>query len=478
MRFVVYLSILCALIPLVFTRPFFGLCLYYIVSLLQPKLLCWRGDFQDAMIVGVPLVMGAITVGVRRRVAEPRVDPRTGTVVGADWRLTRSRLFEFAWPLGALMLLMIYLTFNRLMSRFSLESSSESFRALWKVVLVTALLTGMATDYRRFRILYAVVALSVAFWAIKGGIKVLLIGPHQVYGKTYDNNLFALTSVMVLPMVFYHAMTVRRARWRYALFAASALISLAIICSQSRAGFVALAFVTVCMAWSSRYRFRVVGAVAMLGLCIMLVSRSEIEQRVQSIIAYQSDQSARSRLGSWNTAIAVWSANPVFGVGFNQYQPAARAMFGGKRDAHNIFLQNLAELGAVGHPIWLACVLGVPLSMYRFMVRARRLPAQYRWAYYWARGLLLGLVAFAIHGFFHNEEYLELMVTMVGLTVALRIMTRRVLVQDGLERIESARTAAAPAEQNRPVLAPQTNGPQGSSRPVIPFGARPLTWGR
>lgn len=476
MRFAIYLSILCALVPLVFTRPFFGLCLYYVVSLLQPKLLCWRGDFQDAMIVGVPLVLGAVTVGVRRRVLEPRIDPRTGTVIGADQHLTRSRLFEFAWPLGALALLMIYLTFNRVISRFPLESTSESFRALWKVVLVTALLTGMATDFRRFRILYVVVALSVAFWAVKGGIKVLLIGPHQVYGKTYDNNLFALTSVMVLPMVFYHAMTVRHARWRFALFAASALISLAIICSQSRAGFVALAVVTVCMAWSSRYRFRVVGAVAMLGICILFVSRNEIEQRVQSIISYQSDQSARSRLGSWNTAIAVWAANPVFGVGFNQYQPAARAMFGGKREAHNIFLQNLAELGVVGHPIWLACVLGVPLSMYRFMRQTRLLPVQYRWAYYWARGLLLGLLGFAIHGFFHNEEYLELMVTMVGLTVALRIMTRRVLMQDGLVRIESARLEAA---HIKPTTAtPGSTSPGSSAHPAAPFAPRPLAWGR
>jgi len=462
MRFFIYLSILGALVPLVFARPFFGLCLYYVVSLLQPKLLCWRGDFQDAMIVGVPLILGAVTVGVRRRVLEPRIDPRTGTVVGADSRLTRAKLFEVAWPLGAMLLLMIYLSFNRLVSRFPLESSSESFRALWKVVLVTALLTGMATDFKRFRILYAVVALSVAFWAIKGGVKVLLLGPHQVYGKTYDNNLFALTSVMVLPMVFYHAMTVRRARWRYALFAASALISLAVIGSQSRSGFVALAFVTICMAWSSRYRFRVLGAVGALGFCILFVSRQEIQQRVESIIYYDSDQSARSRLGSWNTAMKVWSANPIFGVGFNQYQPAARAMFGGKREAHNIFLQNMAELGVIGHPLWLALVLGVPLSMYRFMRHARLLPAQYRWAYYWARGLLLGLVAFAIHGFFHNEEYLELMVTMVGLTVALRIMTRRVLAQDGLERIETARATAG------------TGGKRSASAPALGSVWRPV----
>src|SRR5438045_2748622 len=80
-------------------------------------------------------------------------------------------------------------------------------------------LTARASDYRLVRVSYAVVALSVAFWAIKGGLKVILLGPHQVYGRTYDNNLFALTSVMTLPMVFYFALSVKHARWRAILFA-------------------------------------------------------------------------------------------------------------------------------------------------------------------------------------------------------------------------------------------------------------------
>ena len=464
MRFFVYVSLLIALVPLFFSRPFFGLCIYYVVSLLQPKILCWRGDFQDAMIVGVPLVLGAITVGVKRRMLLPKIDARSGQVAGAQHQVVKAKLFELAWPLAALFFLLLYIAANRAISPFPMNRSTEAFRALCKVFLVTALLTGMAVDHRRFRQLYIIVALSVAFWAIKGGFKVLALGPHQVYGKTYDNNLFALTSVMVLPMVFYHAMTVRRARWRYALFASSALIILAVIGSQSRAGFVALAFVVACMAWTSRYRFRALGAVAMAAVLTLYVSKGEIKNRIDSIIAYRADESARSRFGTWDTAMQVWSEHLLFGVGFNQYQPAARAMFGGKREAHNIFLQNLTELGLIGHPFWLAIVLGVPLSLLRFMHHAKRLPAQYRWAYYWARGLLLGLIAFSIHGFFHNEEFLELMITMFGLAVALQIMTRRVLAEDGLALHAEALQAA---ESNvRPVRPPRRIEP-GSRRPSI-----------
>src|SRR4029077_20437864 len=109
---------------------------------------------------------------------------------------------------------------------------------------------------RRFRIFYLVVALSVGFWAIKGGLKMIFMGPHRVYGKTFDNNLFALTSVMVLPMLFYFGQSLRSARWRLVTLIGSGLICLAIIGAQSRAGFLALAVVLTCMAWSSRYRLR------------------------------------------------------------------------------------------------------------------------------------------------------------------------------------------------------------------------------
>ena len=60
MRFIIYASVLFAVLPLVFYRPFIGLCVYYIVSILQPKVLCWRDEFQDALLVGVPLVIGAM----------------------------------------------------------------------------------------------------------------------------------------------------------------------------------------------------------------------------------------------------------------------------------------------------------------------------------------------------------------------------------------------------------------------------------
>ncbi len=433
MRYILYMTLLLCILPFIFSRPFFGLCAYYVVSILQPKFLCWRPEIQDSMIVGVPLVVGAILIGVKRVWAEPKVHARTGRIVGLTSRTVRGALVEFKWPIIVFVCLVVYLVFNRLVTPFPMHKTSVQFRSLCKVLLVAALVTGIASDFRRVRILYLINAFSAAFWAIKGGVKTVVLGPHQVYGKTYDNNLFALTSVMALPMVFYFGLSLRHAGWRALMLVCSALIVLAVIGSNSRAGFLAMGAVILCMAWSSRYRIRGLVAVMCVGFASLVMVGDEIRDRFDSILTYRYDLSASTRFEVWSFAWELLNENPLMGVGFNQFETARWAMLGGTRAAHNIYLQNLAELGLIGHPIWLLLIFGSMFSIFRFMRWSRRLPPNYRWAYQWSRGLLLALVAFCIHGGFHNEEYFELTFAIIGLNVALQIATRRELVARQLE---------------------------------------------
>ncbi len=178
MRFGIYVALLLSILPFVLLRPFFGLCIYYVVSLLQPKYIAWHPAFQDAMIVGVPLVVGAILIGVRRRELIPQREVLTGRTVGVRERIVQGTLVEPAWPLAVCVLLLVYISVTRLLVPYPLENNADLYRALIKIMFVTALVTGLASDHRRLRILYIVVALSTAFWAIKGGLKMLVLGPH------------------------------------------------------------------------------------------------------------------------------------------------------------------------------------------------------------------------------------------------------------------------------------------------------------
>jgi len=427
MRFIIYASVLFAVLPLVFYRPFFGLCAYYVVSILQPKVLCWRDDFQDALLVGVPLVIGAIAIGTVRRELWPEREDATGDLRGLQTKVTRDPLVVPHWLIGVFALLVCYIAITRYFVDISPIHTSYQFKGLWKILLVTALLTGMVSDYRRLKMFFIVIAFSAGFWAIKGGIKILLIGPHQVYGKSYDNNLFALTSVMALPLVFYGAALVRQTKWRPVFLVCAGLICLGIIGSHSRAGFVAFATVLCLMAWGSRYRFRALIGVGVVALTAVAFLGPEIIERIDSIAGYREDKSAYSRFYTWTVARVLFEQNPMIGVGFGNFELAKDAVFGGRKAAHSIYLSNLAELGILGHPLWLCLIFGTMISLLRFMRRAKHLPPGLGWPYSLGRALLLSMIGFAIHGAFHNEEYLELMFAIIGLTVALQVVTEREL---------------------------------------------------
>lgn len=458
MRFAIYISVLLALLPLCLLRPFFGLCLYYVVSLMQPKFLCWRPDFQDSLLVGVPMVVGAVVFGVHRWVMAPRISPVTGRPTALEPRRVRSPLVEPSLLLVVLGLLLAYITLTRFLGDEPLEPTSAAFRRLLKMGLVVALLTGMASDERRFRILYAVVALAVAFWAVKGGIRVLMLGPHRVYGFSYDNNLFALTTTMVLPMVFYLGITWRNPRLRIAMLVCCALMGVAVICSESRAGFLAMCVVLCCLAWTSRYRVRALIGVALLAAAALATSSAEIRHRLATIVNYEQDISARSRFRTWSDAVAVMSEHPALGVGFGNYERAVNRVTGGRKAAHNIWLSSLAELGMLGYPLWLALVLGSMAQAWWLTRVGRQAPPELRWTYHLARGLLLALVAYGVHGFFHNEEFLDLAFAVMGLIVALQVLLRRELqarrIGAMLERATpDARRAGRRSATDRPVLA-------------------------
>lgn len=466
MRFILYASVLFMALPIVFYRPFFGLCLYYIVSILQPKILCWRGDFQDALIVGIPLVIGAIAFGTQKRDLIAERDRDSGRLMRLVTRIERSPVFSPHWILVMFGLLVLYIAVTRQLVDYPPITSSYQFKSLCKIFLVTALLTGLVTDYNRLKILFIVIGFSAAFWAIKGGVKVLLIGPHQVYGKSYDNNLFALVSVMSLPLVFYASQLVRNTRWRPVILVCTALICIGIIGSRSRAGFAAFAVVVIMMAWGSRYRFRALITTSLVIAAVSVMVGPEIVDRVESIMGYREDKSAYSRFFTWTIARTLVERNPIIGVGFGNFEVAKDAVFGGKKAAHSIYLSNMSELGLMGHPLWLTLIFGSIFSLWRFMRKARRLPPDFVWPYYVARALMLSLMAFCVHGAFHNEEYLELMFTVLGLTIALHIVTRRELKKYTLfEEAEQLEADAAPTpNHDKPKKRPLASPP----KPAIP----------
>ncbi|MBC8087631.1 MAG: O-antigen ligase family protein [Phycisphaerae bacterium] len=114
----------------------------------------------------------------------------------------------------------------------------------------------------------------------------------------------------------------------------------------------------------SRQRVRMIAALAGVALAAVLFAPQSVFDRISGMqylgdteTLGQSDVSAEQRFVIMKVAVAVASANPIFGVGIGTYPNAHRAMARstrewalarGTRDSHNTYLRVLTETGLIG----------------------------------------------------------------------------------------------------------------------------------
>jgi putative inorganic carbon (hco3(-)) transporter len=134
-----------------------------------------------------------------------------------------------------------------------------------------------------------------------------------------------------------------------------ALASIALLLTQSRGGllaFVAILLVQVCFSARDRKtRLRRI-ALALVGCLLVAAVAGFFFQRLGEI----DDFTAVSRLAIWGGAFTVFARSPMLGTGFGNL----RALMGGllslpdgwTGDAHNLYLELLAETGLIGFVVF------------------------------------------------------------------------------------------------------------------------------
>jgi len=166
-----------------------------------------------------------------------------------------------------------------------------------------------------------------------------------------------------------------------------ALASLALLLTQSRGGLLAYAAVLLVSAWffAPDRKARIRGVTIVLAACVLAaVVAGLFFQRLTEI----DDFTTVSRLAIWGGAFTVFAHSPVLGTGFGNL----RALMGGllslpdgwTGDAHNLYLELLAETGIVGFAAF-AFLIGV--AMRRAMRQYRRSQDEF--------GKIIGFAVFA-----------------------------------------------------------------------------------
>jgi putative inorganic carbon (HCO3(-)) transporter len=166
-----------------------------------------------------------------------------------------------------------------------------------------------------------------------------------------------------------------------------ALASVALLLTQSRGGLLAYVAILMVRAYmlapDRKTRMRQLAVV--LVVCVLAAAAAGLFfQRLGEI----DDYTAVSRLAIWGGAFTVFARSPVVGAGFGNLQPLMGGLLGLPEgwmgDAHNLYLELLAESGLVG-------LIAFAFLIVSALRAARKCMRQSRDEFAW----LIGIAAFA-----------------------------------------------------------------------------------
>jgi O-antigen ligase len=291
-------------------------------------------------------------------------------------------------------------------------------------------------------------------------------------GGSSDHNYFAVYQVVALPAVLALTVLDRNRPRRILWFGVLGVIVLSVAASLSRTGLIALVgavLLTLLLPWRIFFRRRTqklsyVAALAVAVAAVGLAGESTFVKRAQTIFqpSAVAGHAGSGRIDLWSAAWLGYKQHPLLGLGAGGFparsiqliQEAPRADTSAEYAlqpmvVHNMYLEVLTELGPVGEAILLGllfCLGRILLVVFR---RGRR--AHDRDIETISIALLVSLVAYCVSGFFLSIEANKPLWILVGLALALDVMTRQLPVP----AVElEAPVAAARALYDRPVRGP------------------------
>ena len=405
MRDLLVTGVIFALLPLCFVRPWMGVLVWAWIGYMNPHRLTWgfAADFPFAQLAGV------------------------ATLAGLPF--CRERL---SLPRGILVYLMI-----ALWAVFFLSTVSGAIRPeeAWlqlgkvsKIFAMTFVTLLLFQDLQRVRALLWVIALSIGFFGLKGGLWTLLSGgQNQVLGpdNTFlgSNTHLGVALNMVLPILILLRHDTTRPWLRNLLLLMSGCTAIAVVGTYSRGAFLGLVVVSSMLFLKSRAR--PIALVSLILLCLVVASMIPEKwfARVETIETYQEDESANSRFNSWYVSYRLALDHPVLGAGFQPfstelYDHYIPGYWDRGHDAHSIFFQVLAEHGFTGIVLYTALIVSTLMVLRRIRAEAKIRGREEIDTY--ANMIEVSLLGYIASGLFNSLSYFDLFYHLVAITAILR----------------------------------------------------------
>jgi probable O-glycosylation ligase (exosortase A-associated) len=413
MRDLILTTFILGTIPFILRNPYYGLLMWIWLGIMNPHRFTWgfAYDMPFAMVIAL-----CTLVAMLAHAKKINTFPGDRTAI-------------------ALVLFVLWIGVSPFFS-FHPEKEFEMWLKPFKVLFMTLVALLLVGNRDQVHKLVWVLALSVGFFAIKGGIfTILTAGSYRVWGAAgsfiEDNNALALATIMTIPLFRYlqlHSINV----WvKRGCLVAMVLCLFSALGSHSRGALLAILAIGAFLFTKSRQKSLILVLLVVLAPIAFSFMPEQWWERMATIKAYEQDASAMQRINAWwtnwNLAVDRFPIGGGFAIAepdvFLRYSPNPTLVF----VAHSIYFQVLGQHGFMGLALFLM-VFGFAWLNGGWIIRATKGHSQQLWAHDLAAMCQVSLVGYAVGGAFLNLTYFDLPYYLVVILIVLRCLVKRDLV--------------------------------------------------
>jgi probable O-glycosylation ligase (exosortase A-associated) len=390
------------LLPMVLRRPQVGIYLWCWISYMNPHRLAYgfAMNFPWAYTIAIATLAGLFFSKEPKRILWTRETVLMLTLLG--WAAITS------------------------MNAFYPTLAWEGWIKFFKILLMTYVTIMVITNRERLNGVIWMIALSIGFYGIKGGIFTILHGGvYRVQGPfgTFiaGNNEMALALVMTIPLIRYLHLQEQRHWLKTGLAGAMLLTAIAAIGSQSRGALVGMLAMGTILWLKSRNKFMTALLIAIAVGAIASIMPQQWYDRMQTTKSYQEDESALGRINAWHTAFNVAKAR-ITGGGIEMFRPEVFRQYAPEpyrvHDVHSVYFEMMGEHGFIGFGIYMAIMGFTWLRGSSIIRRTKSLP-ELKWAHDLAAMIQVSLIGYATCGAFLGLSYFDYYWHLVAIMVIL-----------------------------------------------------------
>ncbi len=409
MRDLLIAAIVFGLLPMVLRRPEVGIYLWCWISYMNPHRLAYgfAHDFPWAYIIAVATLLGMLVSKEPKRIL---------------W--TRETIL-----IAVLVIWMLITTYFAFFPDLAWQGWLKAF----KIQLMTFVTIMVITNRQRLHGVYWMIALSLGFYGIKGGIFTILHGGiYRVQGPEGSfiggNNEMALALVMTIPVIRYLHLQEKRQWLKMGLAGAMLLTAIAAIGSQSRGALLGMVAMGLLLWLKSRNKLMTAILISLSIGAIAAIMPQAWYDHMKTTENYQQDDSAQGRINAWYTAFNV-AKDRITGGGIDMFHPAVFRRYAPNpnnvHDVHSVYFEVMGEHGFIGFGIFMS-ILAFTWMKASSIIRRTKRNLELKWASDMAAMTQVSIIGYCTCGAFLGLSYFDLY---WGLVAAIVILNHLVTVQ-------------------------------------------------